>query len=84
MSNPQNSKAVGTNNTLSDVYKVLGYSRKAGVKAIQRLVPDKHKMRLGDVEIDLLGTPSQTQFCWKNPASIASGTEVSREAYLNF
>ena len=49
MSHPQK----GTSNTLSDVYKVVGYSRKAGVKALQRLVPDKYKMRLGDVEIDL-------------------------------
>ena len=31
-----------------------------------------------------LGTPSQTQFWWKNPTSIASGIKVSREAYLNF
>ena len=30
----------------SGVYKVVGYSRKAGVKALQRLVPDKYKMRL--------------------------------------
>ena len=39
----------------SDVYKVVGYSRKAGVKAIQRLVPRKYRMRLGDVNIDLQG-----------------------------
>ena len=31
-----------------------------------------------------LGTPSQTQFCWKKQASIASGIEVSWEVYLNF
>ena len=31
-----------------------------------------------------LSTSIQTQFCWKNSASIASGTELSREAYLNF
>ena len=37
----------------SDVYKVVGYSRKAGVKALQRLVPDKYKMWLRDVNIDL-------------------------------
>ena len=55
MSHSQNSKAVGTSNTLSDVYKVVGYSRKAGVKAIQQLVPDKYKMRLGDVKTDLQG-----------------------------
>ena len=28
----------------SGVYKVVRYSRKAGVKALQRLVPDKYKM----------------------------------------
>ena len=55
MSHPQNSKAVGTSNTLSDVYKAVGYSRRAGVQAIQRLVPRKYRMRLGDVEIDLQG-----------------------------
>ena len=41
----------------SDVYKVVGYSRKAGIKAIQRLVPEKYKMRLGDVKIDFQGVP---------------------------
>ena len=55
MSHPQNSKAVGTSNTLSGVYKVVGYSRKAGVKAIQRVVPEKYRMWLGDVKIDLQG-----------------------------
>ena len=57
MSHPQNSKAVGTSNTLNDVYKVVGYSRKVGVKALQRLVPDKYKMRLQDVKIDFQGIP---------------------------
>ena len=37
----------------SGVYKLVGYSQKAGVKALQRLVPDKYKMRLQDVNIDL-------------------------------
>ena len=53
MSHPQKSKAVGTSNTLSDVYKAVGYSQRAGVQSIQRLVPDKYKMRLRDVNIDL-------------------------------
>ena len=57
MSHPQNSRAVGTSNTLSDVYKAVGYSRKAGVKAIQQLVPKKYRMRLGDVKIDFQGIP---------------------------
>ena len=39
----------------SDVYKVVGYSQRAGVQAIRRLVPRKYKMQLGDVEIDLQG-----------------------------
>ena len=37
----------------SGVYKVVGYSRKPGVKALQRLVPDKYKMQLRDINIDL-------------------------------
>ena len=52
----------------SDVYKAVGYSRRAGVQAIQRLVSRKYRMRLGDIEIDLQGvlksdTSIQTQFC---------------------
>ena len=64
MSQPQNSKVVGMSNTLSDVYKAVGYSRRAGVQAIQRLVPDKYKMRLRDVKIDLQGVlkPSRQSF----------------------
>ena len=40
-----------------DVYKAMGYGRKAGVKAIQRLVSDKYKMRLRDVDAVLQGVP---------------------------
>ena len=39
----------------SDVYKVVGYSRKAGVQAIQQLFPRKYRMRLGEIKIDLQG-----------------------------
>ena len=39
----------------SDVHKAVGYSRRTGVQAIQRLVPRKYRMWLGDVEIDLQG-----------------------------
>ena len=39
----------------SDVYKAAGYSRRAGVQAIQRLVLRKYRMRLGDIKIDLQG-----------------------------
>ena len=35
-----------------DVYKVLGYGRKAGVQAIKRLVPEKYKIRLRDADVD--------------------------------
>ena len=40
-----------------DVYKAMGYGRKAGPKAIQRLVSDKYKMRLRDVDAVLKGVP---------------------------
>ena len=33
----------------SDVYRGVGYERKAGIKAINRLVPEKYRMRYGDV-----------------------------------
>ena len=38
-----------------DVYKAIGYSRKTGVQAIQRLVPDKYRMQLRDVDAVLQG-----------------------------
>ena len=50
---------------------------------ILRFVPRKYRMRLGDVKIDLQGLHPDTVLL-KEPASIASGIEVSREAYLNF
>ena len=31
-----------------DVWRAVGYDRKAGVQTIQRLVPEKYKLRLGD------------------------------------
>ena len=34
----------------SDVYKAVGYSRRGGVQAIQRLVSRKYRIRLGDVD----------------------------------
>ena len=40
-----------------DVYKAMGYDRKAGVKAIQRLVSDKYKMQLRDVDAVLQRVP---------------------------
>ena len=38
-----------------DVYGMIGYEKKDGAKAIQRLVPKKYKTRLGDAQVDLEG-----------------------------
>ena len=38
-----------------DVYEAVGYDRKAGVQAIQRYVPEKYKLRLGDALSKLEG-----------------------------
>ena len=40
-----------------DVYKAMGYSQRAGVQAIQRLVSDKYKMQLRDVDAVLQEVP---------------------------
>ncbi|XP_057310276.1 uncharacterized protein LOC130648253 [Hydractinia symbiolongicarpus] len=37
----------------SDVWRAAGYKREAGVKAMQRLVPNKYKMRKGDAVVEL-------------------------------
>ena len=34
---------------------MIGYEKKDGAKAIQRLVPKKYKTRLGDAQVDLEG-----------------------------
>ena len=38
----------------SDVYRAIGYNKEAGVKQMQRLVPERYKMRSGDAlsEVD--------------------------------
>ena len=36
-----------------DVYEAIGYEKEDGVKAMQRLVPEKYKTRLGDARVDL-------------------------------
>ena len=46
-------KDVGQCLISQDVYTAVGHERKNGIKVIQRLVPEKYKMRLGDAEIDL-------------------------------
>ena len=39
----------------SDVYRAIGYDRKAGVQAMQRLVPERYKMRLSDAGVAVKG-----------------------------
>ena len=39
----------------SDVYRAIGYDRKAGVQAMQRLVPERYKMRLSDAGVAVEG-----------------------------
>ena len=36
-----------------DVYKAIGYEEKNGKKVIQKLVPNKYKLRFGDVNSSL-------------------------------
>ena len=36
-----------------DVYEAIGYEKEDGVKAMQRLVPEKYKTRLSDARVDL-------------------------------
>ena len=46
-----------------DVYEAIGYNKENGVKVIQRLVPEKYKIRFGDAQVDLEGVenPIHTQ-----------------------
>ena len=39
----------------SDVYRAIGYDRKAGVQAMQRHVPERYKIRLSDAGVVLEG-----------------------------
>ena len=39
----------------SDVYRAISYDRKAGVQAMQRLVPERYKMQLSDAGVVLEG-----------------------------
>ena len=48
-------KDVGQCLIFQDLYTTVGYDRENGFKAMQRLVPEKYKMRLGDAEIDMEG-----------------------------
>ena len=38
-----------------DVWRAVGYGRKAGVQAMQKYVPERYKMRLGDACVDFEG-----------------------------
>ena len=38
---------------LKDVYEAIGYDKENGVKAIQRLVPEKYEVHLSDDQVDL-------------------------------
>ena len=46
-------KDVGQCLVSKDVYEVIGYDKENAVKAIQRFVPEKYKVRLGDTMIDM-------------------------------
>ena len=46
-------KDVGQCLVSKDVYEVIGYEKEDGVKAIQRLVPEKYKIQSGDTQVDL-------------------------------
>ena len=46
-------KEVGECLIAGDVYTSIGHNRESGLKALQRHVPDKYKMRLGDAGIDI-------------------------------
>ena len=61
-------KDVGQYLVSKDVYEAIGYNKENEAKAIQRLVPEKYKIQLGDVEVNLEGvwtiisTPNQTSW----------------------
>ena len=46
-------KDVGQCLVSKDVYEAIGYGKEDGVKAIQRFVPEKYKIRFGDAQVDL-------------------------------
>ena len=48
-------KDVGKCLVSKDVYEAVGYEEEDGIKAIQRLVPKKYKLRFGEAMIDMKG-----------------------------
>ena len=54
-------KDVGQCLISQDVYTAMGYDKENGVKVMQRLVPGRYKMRLGDTTIDMKGLDIRLQ-----------------------
>ena len=48
-------KDVGHCLVSKDVYEAIGYDKEDRIKAIQRFVPEKYKIRFGDDQVDLEG-----------------------------
>ena len=46
-------KDVGQCLVSKDVYEAIEYEKEDGVKAIQRLVPEKYRIRFGDTQVNL-------------------------------
>ena len=46
-------KDVGQCVVSKDVYEAIGYEKENGVKAMQRLVPEKYEIRSGDAQVNL-------------------------------
>ena len=46
-------KDVGQCLVSKDVYEAIGYEKEDGVKAIQRVVPEKYKIQSGDTQVNL-------------------------------
>ena len=57
---------------LRDVYMAIGYGEKNGKKAMQRLVPEKYKMRLGEVIIDM----KEADICLHRDTVLLTGHSV--------
>ena len=54
-------KGVGQCLVPKDVYEAIGYEKEDEAKAVQPLVPEKYKIRLGDNQIDLRVCPHPTK-----------------------
>ena len=63
----------------SDAYRAIGYDRKAGVQAMQRLVPERYKMRQSDAGVALEGVLRS-----ENLPSRLSVIERTRPLLLSF